>query len=858
MSSRVHHHTWCIQTCALLLSLLSSSQASAQGPSPWSGVIRDDAEQAAGAFAGFSIVHERGMSADGRFLAFESDRTLVAGDTNGAYDAFVRDRHTGALQRVSVATDGTQGDAGSYSPALSANGRHVVFRSSASNLDPADTNGVPDLFVRDLETAVTSLVTVGPAGERLDCNCTPVPQARLSGDGRFVVFSADFRLGGSELWLRDRDSDGNGVFDEPGTVATIGIDVAEVEGDRVSSIHGLAISNDARYVAVAASASAQDYTSIGIHVYMHDRILGTSTRVDRPLSGSDDAGVRSLAPDFSDNGQLAYTSTAPNVVADDADAFADVFVYDIAAATNTRLRLTHLNAAFLDAFGTSISADGRFVAFTGYDIDGAGAGRWNVYAIDRELQASFDISVRADGSRDDNATGSTMSADGGAIAFNGGSQILQEQILVGGVFVATAVSVTTTQAEVPMTGGQVPVDVVVPEGTFWKAALVSGTSTDYVLHSTYSGVGPGTIQVDIPYNYWGESTTYQLWLGSETVSFEQRVRPVVDWLYPDLGPASGGTLFQIMGSGFEAGATVMFDGVPATDVVVTDGGAMISGVTPPHLAGNAKVVVVNPDGASSLDERWFYYYDETPPVVTAAVTGVLGSNGWYTSDVAVQWTVTETESELIEGPCVSGTQTTDVASRVFSCSAMSGGGSTTEQVVIKRDTTRPTIEIAQPNALSYQRGQIVPIAFSCNDATSDIASCTANQSGHVDTSTPGTFSFVVTAIDHAGNVSQASVTYSVKGKVETSLSLSSSPNPSRPNQEVTLMATVSAVTPDGGVPTGQVELRVNGALVGSAALVNGTGSGTVSFKKGSYSLTATYVGDANFNGSSATVLHQVK
>ena len=857
MSLKIHH-SWCIETCALLLSLLSSSPATAQAPSPWSGVIRDDAEQAAGAFAGFSVVRERGMSADGRFLAFDSDRTLVGGDTNGAYDAFVRDRHTGELQRVSVATDGTQGDAGSYSPVISANGRHVVFLSSASNLDPADTNGFPDLFVRDLETGATSLVTIGPAGERLDCNCAAVPPARLSGDGRFVVFSADFRLGGSELWLRDRDADENGVFDEPGTVTTTGIDVAEIDGDRVSSIHGLAMSNDARYVAFAASASAQDYTSIGIHVYLHDRLLGSSTRVDRPLWGQDDAGVRSLSPDFSDNGQLAYTSTGPNLVADDGDAFADVFVYDIAAAATTRLRLTHLNAAFVDAFGTSISADGRYVAFTGYENDGPGAERWNVYAIDRELQSSFDISVRADGSRDDNATGSTMSADGSAIAFNGGSRILQEEILVGGVFVATAVSVTSPQTEVPMTGGQVPVEIAVPEGTFWKASLVSGTSNDYVMYSTYSGVGPGTIQIDIPYNYWGEAATYQLWLGSETVSFEQRVRPVTDWLYPDFGPASGGMPFQIIGSSFEDGASVTFDGLPAADVVVTDGGTMISGVAPAHFSGNAKVVVVNPDGTSSLEERWFYYYDETPPVVTAAVTGVLGSNGWYTSDVAVQWTITETESELFEAPCVSGTQTADVTSRVFSCSAMSGGGTTTDQVVIKRDGTRPVIEIAQPAALSYQRGQIVPIAFSCNDATSGIASCTASQSGNLDTSTAGTFSFVVTAIDQAGNVSQSSVTYTVMGKMDTSLSLSSSPNPSKPNQDVTLTATVSALEPGAGVPTGQVELRINGELVGSAPLLNGTARGTVSFKRGSYSLTATYVGDANFNGSTASVLHQAR
>ena len=332
-----------MRASTLCLFLLSSHAASAQTQSPWNGVIRDEAEQAAGAFAGYSTVRQRGLSADGRFLVIDSNRTLVDGDTNGALDVFVRDRHTGALARVSVATDGTEGNSHSTWPAISANGRHVVFQSLASNLDPTDTNSVTDLYVRDLDTGVTSLVTVGPSGERLDCNCGPVPVARLSGDGRFVLFSADFGFaGGSLLWLRDRDADQNGVFDEAGSVTTTGIAVGAIEGDLIFWIDSVAISTDARYVAFSGAAVDQNNTSIGTRVYLHDRMLGTSTRVDRPLPSSGDVIVLSLAPDFSDNGQLAYTSTAPNLVAGDADAFADVFVYDIATASNTRLQLTHI------------------------------------------------------------------------------------------------------------------------------------------------------------------------------------------------------------------------------------------------------------------------------------------------------------------------------------------------------------------------------------------------------------------------------------------------------------------------------------------------------------------------------------
>ena len=854
-----NHHSCCVRTCGLLLFLLSAHATRAQTPSHWTGVIRDDAEQAAGSSPGFSVVRQRGMSADGRFLVFDSDRTLVDGDTNGVLDVFVRDRQTGALTRVSVATDGTEGNSHSTWPAISANGRHVVFQSLASNFDPTDTNGVSDLYVRDLDTGVTSLVTIAPSGQRLTCTCS-LPVGRLSGDGRFVLFAADFGVaGGSLLWLRDRDADQDGVFDEPGAVTTTAIDVGTIEGDLIARIDSVAISNDARYVAFSAATFDENGTPIGFRIFLHDRMLGTSTRVDRPLPSSGDVDALSFAPDFSDNGQLAYTSTAPNLVAGDSDAFADVFVYDIATTTNTRLQLTHVNAAFTGADGTAISADGRFVAFTGYEVEGAGTGRWNVYAIDRELQASFDISVRTDGSRDDGATGTSMSADGSAIAFNGGSQILQELVFPGGVFVATAVSITSTVTEVPMEGGFVPVEIVVPADTFWKASLVVGTRFDYGLYSTYNGIGPSTIDVEIPFNGSGEARTYQLWLGSEAVTFQQIVRPVLFFLGPDSGPTTGGTPFQITGFGFQDGASVKFDGVPATNVVVEDVGTVIRGVTPPHFSTSITVVVTNPDGVSSVEPTFFYYFDETPPVVTAIVSGALGANGWYTSDVVVHWNIEETDSDLLGVPCANGTQTTDVTSSVFTCVASSGGGETTEHIVIKRDATLPSIGIAQPQAQSYMQGQTVAIVFSCSDATSGIASCTANQAGNLNTSTPGTFSFVVTAVDHAGNVSQSSASYTVvRAKVDTRLSLSSSPNPSKPNQDVTLTATVSALAPGNGVPTGLVELRVNGVLVGSAPLVNGMAVGTVKFKKGSYSLTATYVGDANFNGSSGTVLHQTK
>ena len=82
------------------------------------------------------------LSADGRYVAFCSDASnLVPGDTNGVSDVFVYDRQTDTIERVSVAADGTQGNGNSYGASISADGRYVAFHSAASNLVPGDTNG---------------------------------------------------------------------------------------------------------------------------------------------------------------------------------------------------------------------------------------------------------------------------------------------------------------------------------------------------------------------------------------------------------------------------------------------------------------------------------------------------------------------------------------------------------------------------------------------------------------------------------------------------------------------------------------------------------------------------------------------
>ena len=94
-------------------------------------------------------------------------------------------------------------------------------------------------------------------------------------------------------------------------------------------------------------------------------------------------------------------------------------------------------------------------------------------------------------------------------------------------------------------------------------------------------------------------------------------------------------------------------------------------------------------------------------------------------------------------------------------------------------------------------------------------------------------------------------------KAATTMALSASPSPSQNNKPVKLTATIAVTAPGSGTPTGSVEFRDNGTLLGTAPIVNGSASLTLSLRKGSHPLTASWVGTANFIGSSAAITHQV-
>ena len=159
--------------------------------------------------------------------------------------------------------------------------------------------------------------------------------------------------------------------------------------------------------------------------------------------------------------------------------------------------------------------------------------------------------------------------------------------------------------------------------------------------------------------------------------------------------------------------------------------------------------------------------DTTPPVIAPTVTGTLGNNGWYTSNVSLSWSVSELQSPLtlVTDGCASQSITADQPATSYSCSASSAGGSTGPvTVTVKRDATPPTVTYGG-DAGSYTVDQTVTIACVAADALSGVASstCASNSLAAVPAYTLalGAHTLSASATDNAGNTGTGSAGFTV-------------------------------------------------------------------------------------------------
>ncbi|MGB8328233.1 MAG: IPT/TIG domain-containing protein [Steroidobacteraceae bacterium] len=254
------------------------------------------------------------------------------------------------------------------------------------------------------------------------------------------------------------------------------------------------------------------------------------------------------------------------------------------------------------------------------------------------------------------------------------------------------------------------------------ATAASGVSvlSDTAISATTAPHAAGPVSVTVT-NPDGQS-------GSLASAFAYIAPPQVTGVAPGSGLLAGGTALTITGANFLTGAAVTVGGVAATSVVVVNG-ATITATTPANAPGPASVVVTNPDGQVSVPSGSFTYTaDTTPPLITPALTGTLGLNGWYVGDVGLTWQVTDPESPISSPACAASVVTADTAGATFSCSATSAGGSASASVTLKRDASIPTAAAtASPvaNTAGWRR-TAVTVSFTGTDSISGIASCSAS------------------------------------------------------------------------------------------------------------------------------------
>ena len=306
------------------------------------------------------------ISGDGDSVAFHSGAAdLVPGDDNGATDVFVRDLATGELRLVSAAADGSPGNGRSGFPSISADGRFVAFESDAADLVPGDTNEVTDVFVRDLAIGETVRASLGQdGGEANGASLRPAIAAEgghvafgslasnlIPGDANAQqdVFVRDLLAGTTELVSRSTE----GVF---GNNASFEASISG-DGDRVA-FASFATNLEARLVEERGGV---------IHSFVRDRSEGTTERLSVGPDGGPGNGYSSHPTISADGSTVAFWSLATNLIPSDRNTKMDVFVADLDTEPGLeRVSLTSDGRETNDNVEwnhPSVSADGRYVAF---------------------------------------------------------------------------------------------------------------------------------------------------------------------------------------------------------------------------------------------------------------------------------------------------------------------------------------------------------------------------------------------------------------------------------------------------------------------------------------------------------------
>lgn len=285
-----------------------------------------------------------------------------------------------ATTRSSVSSDGSAGNGSSTRASISADGRFVVFESKADNLVADDTNGVEDVFLHDRQTGDTIRISLGPGGVEGDGTSE---RAKISEDARYVVFASDASTlvmgdvptldlvtcptcsGSRDVFLYDRDPNGDGTFEaSEATLTRISVSSTGTAGNAGSTRPSL--SSDGRFVAFRSKATnlvADDNNGVA-DIFVYDVQTGLTIRASVNDQGEEGNAKSDRAAVSADGRYVAFYSDSDNLVSSDGNAMRDVFVRDLVDQTTVRISISSAGAESNGASSRpAISSDGRYVAF---------------------------------------------------------------------------------------------------------------------------------------------------------------------------------------------------------------------------------------------------------------------------------------------------------------------------------------------------------------------------------------------------------------------------------------------------------------------------------------------------------------
>ena len=345
------------------------------------------------------------ISADGRFVVFWSGASnLVAGDTNEWEDLFVRDIQSGETTRISVSSSGIQADNGSYYPAISGDGRFIAFMSDATNLVSGDTNGFSDIFVHDQQTGITARVSVSSSGAQ--ANGISDSYVAISDDGRLVAFNSDATNlvsgdtnGVPDVFVRDRQT---------GTTERVSLDSNEIQANGGSSNPSISSKGRFVAFSSSATNLVNGDTNTKADIFVRDRATGVTTRVSVNSSGVEaDRGASD--PSISGDGRfVTFSSVATNLLGEEPYGYPHVYLHDRQTGATTLVSTQDGYQMVGWSTMPDISSDGRYIAFE-FDDRGDGLPFVAIYIHDRLTgsttrisggaaeDSSFDPAISADG-----------------------------------------------------------------------------------------------------------------------------------------------------------------------------------------------------------------------------------------------------------------------------------------------------------------------------------------------------------------------------------------------------------------------------------------------------------------------------